>query len=159
MHTIFITYLISDIVFCFYADKLITCDKNTTSIDLSKREDVWIKIAEQINQPALINNRSVPPKKWTLYNSFFVAVTVASTIGKKICSSFILAISIRNLIKPSPCSLTAITGKRMRAAALLKRQLSVILIFSSDPLFLYFLFRACRFHIFVTCIPWKTFVL
>lgn len=82
MPKILITYLIFDIVICFYADKLIACDKNTTSIDLSKREEVWIQIAEQINQPALINHRSVPPKKWTLYNSFFVAVTVASTIGK-----------------------------------------------------------------------------
>ncbi len=71
-------------------DKLIMCETNVTNeIDLVGREEVWIQIAEQINQPTLINNRLVPPKKWTLYNSFFVAVTVASTIGT-VCSIFIV---------------------------------------------------------------------
>lgn len=66
------------------------CETNgTNEIDLVGREEVWIQIAEQINQPTLINNHSVPPKKWTLYNSFFVAVTVASTIGS-VCSIFIV---------------------------------------------------------------------
>ncbi|XP_059350433.1 uncharacterized protein LOC130685524 isoform X2 [Daphnia carinata] len=63
-------------------EKLIACDGNVINpVHLAGREEMWAHIAEQINQPGLIHNGSLPPKKWTLYNSFFVAVTVASTIG------------------------------------------------------------------------------
>lgn len=63
-------------------DKLIACEGNVINpVDLAGRAEMWAHIAEQINQPGLIHNGSIPSKKWTLYNSFFVAVTVASTIG------------------------------------------------------------------------------
>jgi len=64
----------------FLADELISCDENQTVADFQRRETHWIEIANIINQPLLIKNGTTP-KKWTLYNSFFVAMTVASTIG------------------------------------------------------------------------------
>lgn len=59
------------------------CETNVTNkVDLVEREKLWIQIAEQINQPALINNHPELPQKWNFYNSFFVAVTIATTIGR-----------------------------------------------------------------------------
>lgn len=80
--------------FSIFAEKLITCDDSKINNSLNDREELWIQIADKISQPHLILNGSETPKKWTIYNSFFVAVTVASTIGKnnfaqkrKICES------------------------------------------------------------------------
>lgn len=54
----------------------------TNDDETERREAAWIRIAEALNQPHLLRNNTLPEKKWTLFNSFFVAVTVASTIGK-----------------------------------------------------------------------------
>jgi len=62
------------------ADELIVCGANQTVEDFERRELHWIEIATFINQPLLIRNGTAV-KKWTFYNSFFVAMTAASTIG------------------------------------------------------------------------------
>ena len=49
---------------------------------VASREDTWAKVAHWIEQPELIRNATHPAKVWTFYNSFFVAVTAASTIGQ-----------------------------------------------------------------------------
>lgn len=64
----------------FSLDELITCGANQSTEDAKRREMHWIEIATIIDQPLLIKNGTAV-KKWTLYNSFFVAMTVASTIG------------------------------------------------------------------------------
>lgn len=60
-----------------YLDELIASD----AVNQTEREEIWIRIAEMINQPTLIRNGSLPNKKWSVYNSFFVAVTAVTTIG------------------------------------------------------------------------------
>ena len=109
-------------LFALNLDKLITCNKNATHVDLKEREGLWIQIAEQINQPALTNSHSNPPKKWTLYNSFFVAVTVASTIGN-FCSLVFIFAKMPEKIKTSNYTHNR-NQERMRPTALLKRQSS-----------------------------------
>ena len=68
-------------LFAIYADELIFCSDNQTSEETAARENTWIEIANFLDEPLLIKNGTVQ-KKWTLYNSFFVAMTVVSTIGK-----------------------------------------------------------------------------
>ena len=62
-----------------YVGELIMCDSRGTP---ASREDTWAKVAHWIEQPELIRNATHPAKVWTFYNSFFVAVTAASTIGQ-----------------------------------------------------------------------------
>lgn len=59
-------------------DELITCRVNDT---FERREQTWIQISQLINQPILVRNSSIPDNKWSIYNSFFVAVTAVTTIG------------------------------------------------------------------------------
>lgn len=92
-------------------------------VDLAGRAEMWAHIAGQINQPGLIHNGSIPSKKWTLYNSFFVAVTVASTIGSRCAISISTAkILSENIIKNSHNSLSV---DKMLTIAVFKRQTSM----------------------------------
>lgn len=61
-------------------------ENGTNDEDIQERENAWRRIAEELNLAHLIRNNNLPENRWTLYNSFFVAFTAASTIGKIKCT-------------------------------------------------------------------------
>ena len=121
----FISLTLRHLVNCFwFTDKLIMCETNVTNaVDLVEREKLWIQIAEQINQPALINNHPEPPKKWNFYNSFFVAVTIATTIGRLSYAPFYRYCQVFQTIGLRNYTATPIRSWQLKSV--LKRQTSV----------------------------------